>query len=490
MFSANSPLYAAVAIAIVIVAVLLIKLCFQPGVTITDTVRHLEGRLHGRYRSSRFLPILLALVTVAAWLSWRYWSMLQDYHVPFRFFYIAAGGLFLVQLLLASTAKPFRHRRLEHDEDLHVAVIIPVYNESETSLRECLDSIICQTRTPEEIHVVNDGSNDTYPETQKWFEMLTQAMGVRATWTHQENQGKRRAHATALDSISHSENMIVVTVDSDGVLDPYAVEEGLKPFHDPEVQSVAGIVLAKNAQKNFLSRITDLLFVASQQLVDRAAMSQLGSVIVNSGGLAFYRAPIVHKALQKGYTDERFFGLRVHFSDDSFLTLFALAHGKTVQQPTAMVFADMPVNMSHHVRQQLRWMRGSFIRAWWRIKHLPVFSWGFFRQVLGWAVFAMATIVFLQLLVFIPLLRHTAPPFPIILIPIILGYFQCSRYFAIKRSDMSNRSQLFIFVLAPFATVWSIIVLRGLRLYALVTWYQTGWGTRQEVEIVHSNDLD
>jgi hyaluronan synthase len=72
------------------------------------------------------------------------------------------------------------------------------------------------------------------------------------------------------------------------------------------------------------------------------------------------------------------------------------------------------------------------------------------------------------------------------LIPFAFAYLQAARYFTVRRSDMSFASQFFSFLIAPLALLWSIVVLRAFRLYSFVTWYRTGWGTREEVEIPES----
>ena len=85
---------------------------------------------------------------------------------------------------------------------------------------------------------------------------------------------------------------LFVTVDSDSMLDAEALHEIVQPFSDPRVMSVAGVILAINNRENLLARVTDVIFVG-QQLIDRSFMSRLGSVMVNSGGLAAYRRSIL-----------------------------------------------------------------------------------------------------------------------------------------------------------------------------------------------------
>lgn len=490
MFDATSALYPLIGIIAIILAAVLIKFRFHRHKHLHNHRRRQLGeKLGAYYANSRSILIVFAFTALLAYASWQVWSIALGYAPELKLFYIVFGVLFLLQLIVASFQKPFKIR--SHAETIahfRPIVIVPVYNESETSLRSGLESFFEQTVLPKEIHIVDDGSQDDYKKTRIWFEKTAAAQDIHATWTKQTNAGKRQAHATALTYANLDDDAIIVTVDSDSSLDKYAIEEGLKPFTNPSVQSVAGVVVARNAQKNLLSRVTDLIFVSSQQLIDRAFMSRFGSVLVNSGGLAFYRASVVKKSMENGYLEEEFFGKSVVFSDDSYFTLFALLDGHAVQQPSAIVFADMPVTFSHHVRQQLRWARGSFIRSCWRLRHLTAGSFAYLRQLLGWAVFLGFAVILLQLFVFIPLTTGKMPPIELIVVPIIFSFLASARYFTIRRSDMPRGSQIFTYLLSPIAGLWSLFVLRPLRFYGALTCLKTGWGTRQKVEIIHHTD--
>ena len=428
----------------------------------------------------RPLPLVLITLGIAAWITGQVWIVYHRSSFDFEAFYLGSGVVLIIQLLLAVAHRPYKS--VDKDEG-HVVVIVPVYNEHAHSLRSCLEALLKQTRLPDEIHVVDDGSNENYTKVRTWFKRTAKMSGVGVVWIRQKNQGKRAAHVTALANIETEENTIIVTVDSDSAVDYKAIEEGLKPFKDAAVESVAGLVLARNVNTNLLSRITDMLFVGMQQLIDRSAMSELNSVLVNSGALAFYRMSAVSDALNNGYANETFMGRKVGFSDDSFLTLFALLRGKTVQQPTAIVFVDMPITFSHHYRQQMRWMRGSFIRSLWRLRYLPVMSWALLRQLVGFLMLFVNTTILIELLFVLPLTHHRAPPLTLLLIPLGLGFVQSARYFTVERSDVTISGEIVQFLLAPLASLYSIVVMRGFRFYGMLTCLKTGWNTRQEVEI-------
>jgi len=402
---------------------------------------------------------------------------LQQY-VYTNWVFLFSFAMIVVSTTLAYREKPYKAAPGAESNQL-ITAVVPTYNEDPEILKDCLRSLVVQSRQLQEIYVVNDGSNMVcYDIVRLWFEKFTAENNVQLHWINRENGGKRQAQASAFVLAENTD--IFVTVDSDSVLDFHAIEELMKPFADHTVQSVAGVVIARNNRNNLLARITDLLFVVGQ-LTDRSMMSSLGSVLVNSGGLAAYRADIILKNID-AYTNESFFGRHIEFSDDSMLTLYALGIGKTVQQPTAFVFAMMPDKVSHHVRQQIRWMKGSFIRSWWRIKYLPVNSFGFARQALGWSQFVMSSMLVVLLLVFKPHVNMESIFF-IILIPILVGYAQALRYFSVQRSDESIFSQFLTYMLTPVAVLWSYFVLRPIRVYATLTCFNVGWGTRKSVEV-------
>lgn len=395
-----------------------------------------------------------------------------------HWFFLFSYTMLAFTLLMSRLEKPRRDREGVM-ADARVTVVVPAYNEDCDALSACLDSLVAQSRKPNEIFVIDDGSNKVdYKVVKKEFEDKACIFGIKTNWVRKENGGKRHAQAIAFSQTPDTD--IYVTVDSDSILDSRAIEELLQPFSDPQIQSVAGVVVAKNNRTNMLARITDLLFVTGQ-LIDRSMMSALGNVLVNSGGLAAYRGEIVRTNLD-AYLQEEFFGHHIEFSDDSMLILFSLEKGKTVQQPTAFVFTMMPDNFSHHFRQQLRWMKGSFIRSWWRLKYLPINSYGFFRQAMGWAQFVMTTILFVLMLLFSWSSVATLAPY-LLFAPVVVGYIQSLRYLTLKRSDEKLSSQLLTYVLAPLAVMWSTVVLRPIRLYAMIQCVKNEWGTRGSVEV-------
>lgn len=397
------------------------------------------------------------------------------------------GAMFLLLLWQVGSAyleRPVRvtpriRRRLD---ELRVVGIVPVYNEDAKALRACLESMINQVRRPDMIYVVDDGSTctDGYREIRQWFLHAAIAAGIMPAWQRQDNAGERHAQATAVLVTPDAD--IYWTVDSDTVSDPWALNELLKPFADHRVQSVAGVVLAANVRSSFLTRFTDLWFVAGQ-LTDRSALSVFGSVWVNSGPIAAYRAPVVRNNIH-AYLNETFFGRRIPFSDDSLLTLFAMLNGRTVQQPTAFAYALMPERLGHFNRMFLRWMRGSFIRSWWRFRYLPIRSIAWWMHLVRWSQSVIATVLFVTAVVVSPVVDTNPAAIPwLVSVPVIIGYAQTLRYLTVKRSDQTTAYQWRTWALAPVAVVFAMVWLRAIRWYGAATCWRGGWGTRRTVEV-------
>ncbi|MFF0597857.1 glycosyltransferase family 2 protein [Streptomyces antibioticus] len=434
-----------------------------------------------RHRSGVLLTGAICLTLAAAW---------AVHHGVQAAHYTGPGGsrlaaVWAATFLLLATQTVMYHcerprrttsRARRQLDALHVAVLLPVYNEDPGYLRLGLESMLAQTRRPDSVHIVDDGStSSTYGDVRAWWTQAARIAGIATTWQRTPNGGKRHAQAAAVHASPDA--AVYVTVDSDSCLAPNALEELLLPFAKARVQSVAGIVLATNARRNLLTRVTDLWFTTGQ-LTDRSALSATGSVLVNSGPLAAYRAPVVRDNLNS-YLNERFMGRPVMFSDDSLLTLYALLRGRTVQQPSAVVFTALPERASHFARMYMRWMRGSTIRSVWRFRYLPLTGWAYWAHLLRWVQVALSTAVLGWLLVVEPALYGRTPPASFLVVPFLIGWAQALRYLSIARSDERLGGRLVTWLLMPLAVAGSWTVLRVMRWYGMATCARTGWGTRQ-----------
>ncbi len=376
---------------------------------------------------------------------------------------------------------PRHASRSDQATRLVVSVQIPVYNEDPATLRACLTSLLHQTRLPDKVLLVDDGSHVDYAEVKAWWLHAAGARRIQCSWERTENRGKRHAqmHALAWDDAD-----IYVTLDCDSVLDPHAIEEGLKPFRDKRVTSVAGMVCVWNMLHTPLSFLTTLLYTPFTRGF-RSAQSLLGGrVMVNSGTLAFYRGHVVRKYAGV-YENETFRGKPMQMNDDSMLTFYGLLAGRAVHQPSSVAFTIVPEKFAHYRNQQLRWIRGTFVRTYWWLRYLSPTDLAF------WMPLFEIIQVFMSVAVIIAVVADKPATLPwsqllstTLLVGTAINYLVSLRYFCIRRSDEPWWLALAVFLAAPIAGVWRILVLRPMVLYGMATHTKINrWGTRSTVEV-------
>jgi hyaluronan synthase len=391
-------------------------------------------------------------------------------------------GFVLTQLALAWLQRPFKVSGAQQAklDRLAVAAVIPCYNEDPAILDRTIYSLFAQTRPLDWVIVVDDGSTENYAAIRARWE--ADRSGTEFVWVRQDNQGKKHAQAAAFQTIPQAD--IYATMDSDSALERRAIEEGLKPFADREVVSVAGLEMAYNLTTNLLTRAMGMRSLAFQLFTMSAQSVAGGNVVINPGAFSLYRGWLIHRILP-GYVGERFFGIPVTLGDDTALTLYALLHGRAVHQPTAVAMPVYPETLSHHLRQWTRWMRASTIRTLWRIRYLRPRSYAWWFVLYQQYAFFASVAVSLAVPFAWPATRNLifASSIALIAWPIAVAM----RLITVHRSDVRWRAWLASTVLLPFAALWYLLVLRQIRFYGMATCHRQGWITRKKVEVTLSS---
>jgi hyaluronan synthase len=359
---------------------------------------------------------------------------------------------------------------------MKVTISVPVFNEDPTVLDRVLYSLFHQTRLPNRVEVVDDGSTVDYDEVRQWWERQHPPQ-VEFSWVRQENLGKKRAHARTFEDDAAD---VFCTVDSDTVLEPSAISEGLKPFIDQRVMSVAGLELAWNHDCNIMTRLNSTRQLMWQLVTCSAQSVARGNVLINRGTFALYRGPFVRDVLQ-AYVGEKFWGRAIRLGDDTFLTTMALCRGRAVQQPSAVCLTMYPENLSHHLRQWTRWMRGTTLRTFWRLRYLSVASWGWLYTVLGlWSYLASIAITVVLAVTWPESANYTRA---MIALTALWACVMSSRLLVVRRSDQTSLGRIGAVALAPMSAIWVLTVLRFVRVYGTFTFLRQGWTTRAQVEV-------
>ena len=149
-----------------------------------------------------------------------------------------------------------------------VSVVVPVYN-SELYIKQCIDSIICQSYRNLEIIVVDDGSTDSS------LLILQDLMGsdTRIKIIEQKNQGVSKSRANGMRK---AQGEYLVFVDSDDWLDTDVIEKAVKICQEND----ADVVLWPYRREHRDASIPNCVFNDKIRLWEESTISQLYRRIV------------------------------------------------------------------------------------------------------------------------------------------------------------------------------------------------------------------
>ena len=254
-----------------------------------------------------------------------------------------------------------------------MTVVIPAYNEG-AMVEQSIESVVA-ARYPRDrlqIVVVDDGSTD---DTWKYIQRAAaRHPGLVTALRFERNQGKRAALAAGFRA-AHGE--ILVTIDSDSVIEPQALLAMAGPFRDARVGAVAGKVAAYNRDRGLIPRMLHVRYVLSFDF-QRSVQSIYRTVYCCPGALAAYRASVVGEVLEP-WLAQRFLGVPCTYGEDRALTNAILERGfDTVYQGSAVVHTLVPDTYGQLCRMYLRWDRSHvreelrFLRIVWKRPLVPM----------------------------------------------------------------------------------------------------------------------
>ena len=237
-----------------------------------------------------------------------------------------------------------------------LTVVIPAYNEGEMVARS-IDSVV-RARYPRErleVIVVDDGSSD-----DTWEHILRVARrypGIVTPLRFDRNRGKRAALEAGF---RRGRGDVLVTIDSDSVIEPDTLLAMAGPFADPRVGAVAGKVSVFNRGDGLIPRMLKVRFALSFDFL-RAVQSTYGTVYCCPGALAGYRASVVRDVLDR-WVGQRFLGRACTYGEDRAMTNEILGQGyDCVYQRAGVVHTLVPTTYRRLCKMFLRWDR-SYVR--------------------------------------------------------------------------------------------------------------------------------
>ncbi len=281
--------------------------------------------------------------------------------------------LFLLSALQIVSLPRHDHQRKVQDSGKagEVSVCVPAYNEGH-SIVATVRSILAQDRVPDDIIVVNDGSeDDSMAVLQKAFALREAEAG---TWVSTEVPNLRvldmphGGKAAALNAgLAAARGQIFVTVDADTSFEPHSFARLIEPYaRDPQLAMAAGVMVPARSHATegsgdqpILPRGITALFQTIEYTLDfvrRIGWQRSNSAHVMSGAFSSFRTQWLREAggfLADTVTEdyEVVHRLRVEAARRGQVWRFVTA-------PDAIAHTLVPKTTRGLLRQRIRWFQG------------------------------------------------------------------------------------------------------------------------------------
>lgn len=349
-----------------------------------------------------------------------------------------------------------------------LTVIIPAYNEGSMVLKS-IESV-ARAHYPRdriEILAMDDGSKD---DTWRHIEAAAERHpGMVTPVRFAVNRGKREVLA---DGFARARGEIVVTIDSDSVVEPDALLAIAGPFRDPEVGAVAGKVAVYNRHSGVIPRMLHVRYILSFDFL-RAVESSFKTVYCCPGALTAYRSAVVRGFLAE-WRVQTFWGVPCTYGEDRALTSFILRAGyHTVYQSSAVVHTVAPESYTKLCKMFLRWDR-SYIRE--ELRFLGVV----WKRPLGLRCIALVErlitnlrypVNYAVIFLLVVLIRDHPEIFPHLMLAMgVMAFFNTLYYLRNERS--------WEFLYGVLYSYFSFFSLSWIFPYAFATIRARTWGTR------------
>jgi len=240
------------------------------------------------------------------------------------------------------------------DRTPSVLVVIPLFNEGD-AIRETLASVLASDYTGElRVTCVDDcSSDDSYAHACEVARGDPRLAVVR----NPRNLGKRASINAAVRAATSE---IVVSIDSDVVVDRDAIRQLVSRFTSPRIAAVGGWVDVRNKHDNWLTRMQTIKYWYSYYVV-RNIERTFRTVLSLSGCLVAYRRSVLVE-LMPVLEHRAVLGVPITYGEDRYLTRQIVKAGYlTTMTLSARCRTFVPTTLRAYVSQQLRWRRSNII---------------------------------------------------------------------------------------------------------------------------------
>jgi hyaluronan synthase len=316
-----------------------------------------------------------------------------------------------------------------------------------------------------DIIFVDDGSPNI-DQLKPVYDRHSNTKGI--TVVFKKNGGKREAQ---YEGFKHAKGQFIITVDSDTLITAEGIYKIVAPMmKDSKIGAITGDVRVENRNQNLLTKLISLRYWLAFNL-ERAAQSFSGSMLCCSGPFSIYRRDVIEKVKDE-YINQTFMGQKCTYGDDRHLTNLVISKGyKTMYQEGAVAYTFVPAHLREYITQQTRWSKSFFRELLWTIKETPKISLYSLWDVIVQPVLFLNFIVILGIKLF-SFLDTFDVKIPLYYLTLLVVMASLRAVYGFLRTF---NPAFFLFVLYGFIHV---LILMPIRLKALLTLGDNGWGTR------------
>jgi cellulose synthase/poly-beta-1,6-N-acetylglucosamine synthase-like glycosyltransferase len=285
-----------------------------------------------------------------------------------------------------------------------VTAVIPMFNEG-AAIKETLQSILDSDYPHAKLRIVcvdDCSSDDSYEQAR---EIARKSGGRLKILRNRVNLGKRRSINRA---VRESDSEIIVSVDSDVVVDANAIRELVKRFTDDRIAAVGGWIDVRNKKDNWLTRMQTVKYWYAYYFMKNLEWG-FRRIMCLSGCLTAYRRNVLIE-LEPVLEDRGVLGCPIKYGEDRFLTRQIIKAGYlTTMTLSARCRTFVPTTLTSYFSQQLRWRRSNIVDYAGGMSHVwrlnPILAIHFFSLCALLIVYPIALVRALETHRFFPSLQ-------------------------------------------------------------------------------------
>lgn len=261
------------------------------------------------------------------------------------------------------TARDLIHKKKKEKEEVNkgmiyeplVSIIIPVYN-SEATLKRCIESILAQSYSIDNIEIilVDNGSTDNSYSVFQDIQIHNRKLRM---WWYKTGRGKAKALNTGL---YYARGKYIINIDSDGWISKDCIRSFINKFEkNPDISAMTGSVIIetegiKNKKELFNKLLAKCEFMEYLEIffIGRNNQSINNDIFTMAGAVSAIRSEVTAKSQMY---NSSIVGEDAHMTQQ----IIMLQGGKVSYCKDAIFYTEPIESMDKLYIQRQRWQRGA-----------------------------------------------------------------------------------------------------------------------------------